>query len=49
MTKEESEKHRQYVAEKTLLGVIICLRPTPQDEGTDNLEQASTETAIRII
>jgi RimJ/RimL family protein N-acetyltransferase len=50
MTREESGKHRQYVAEKTLLGVVICLtEPSMQDQATQNLEQASTETAIGSI
>jgi RimJ/RimL family protein N-acetyltransferase len=50
MTKEESEKHRQYVAEKTLLGVIICLAPSStKDQATQSAEQASTESPIGSI
>jgi RimJ/RimL family protein N-acetyltransferase len=44
MTREESEKHREYVAEKTLLGVIICLSPSSTDD-----QATSTETAIGSI
>jgi RimJ/RimL family protein N-acetyltransferase len=50
MTREESGKHRQYVAEKTLLGVIICLgQNSIEDETVNSLEQAPTETAIGSI
>lgn len=47
MTREEGGKHRQYVAEKTLLGVIICLVSSPTQH--QNREQASGETAIGSI
>jgi RimJ/RimL family protein N-acetyltransferase len=50
MTREESGKHRQYVAEKTLLGVIICLaHPPMQDQAIEKLDQEYTETAIGSI
>jgi RimJ/RimL family protein N-acetyltransferase len=50
MTREESGKHRQYVAEKTLLGVVICLRHPPlQDQATQSPDQAATETPIGSI
>jgi RimJ/RimL family protein N-acetyltransferase len=44
MTREESGKHREYVAEKTLLGVVICLAPSATDDQT-----ASAETPIGSI
>lgn len=43
MTKEDSGKHREYVAEKTLLGVVICLKSSSEDQA------ASTETAVGSI
>jgi RimJ/RimL family protein N-acetyltransferase len=50
MTREESGKHLQYVKEKTLLGVVICLaHSSMQDQTIQSLEQASTETAIGSI
>jgi RimJ/RimL family protein N-acetyltransferase len=47
MTREESGKHRQYVAEKTLLGVIICL-PNSSKQDHQSLEQESAETVAEI-
>jgi RimJ/RimL family protein N-acetyltransferase len=44
MTREDSGKHREYVAEKTLLGVVICLAPSSSEN-----EAATAETAIGSI
>jgi len=44
MTREESGKHREYVAGKTLIGVVICLT-----QSSEQNQAASTETAIGSI
>jgi len=50
MTREESGKHRKYVAEKTLLGVAIFLAPSSaNDQRPQDGEQVSTATAIGSI
>jgi RimJ/RimL family protein N-acetyltransferase len=44
MTREESGKHRDYVAEKTLIGVVICLK-----QPAEQIQVESTEIAIGSI